>query len=48
MGYGAILFRHVSASGFNGQYPGIIWTVVLSLAIFFGTTVFISFEKKDK
>jgi len=46
--YGAILAKHLSASGFGGQYPSVIWTVVLCLAVFLGITVFISFKNKEK
>lgn len=46
--YGAILAKHLSASGFTGKYPSVIWTVVLCLLVFLGTIVFISIKKKDK
>ena len=45
--YGAILAKHLSQSGFDGQYPNIIWTVVLCLMVFAGMIVFISIKKKD-
>lgn len=45
-GYGAILAKHISDSGFARQYPVIIGTVILSLLIFIGTTVFIIIKKK--
>lgn len=32
--YGWILFKHVSASGFDGQYPSVIATVVVCLVLF--------------
>jgi hypothetical protein len=32
--YAWILFRHVSASGFDGQYPSVIVTVIGCLALF--------------
>jgi hypothetical protein len=44
--YGAILFKHLSASGFSGQYPSIIAIVILCLAVFLGTLVFISINKR--
>ena len=46
--YGAIMAKHLSASGFGGQYHSIIWTVVMCLAVFLGIIVLISFKKKDK
>jgi hypothetical protein len=46
--YGAILAKHLSVSGYGGQYPSIIWTVALCLAVFVGMIVFISFKKKNK
>ncbi|MDD3006337.1 MAG: tryptophan-rich sensory protein [Candidatus Pacebacteria bacterium] len=45
--YGAILAKHLSQSGFAGQYPNIIWTVVLCLMVFAGVVGFISIKKKD-
>ncbi len=45
--YGAILARHLSISGFNRQYPSVIWTVVLCLFIFLGVITFISIKKKN-
>lgn len=44
--YGAILVKHLSTSGFSGQYPIVIWTVVLCLLVFLGTIAFISIIKK--
>lgn len=46
--YGAILFKHLSASGFDGKYPAVIWTVAACLLVFAGTIVFISIKKKEK
>lgn len=46
--YGAILFKHLSASGFGGQYPSVIWTVAFCLTVFLGTIIFISIKKKEK
>lgn len=46
--YGAILAKHLSESGFAGQYPSVIGTVALCLAVFAGTIVFISIKKRDK
>jgi hypothetical protein len=44
--YGAILFKHLSASEFAGQYPSIIWTVVLCLIVFAGITIFVGVKKR--
>lgn len=46
--YGAIFFKHRSTIGFNGQYPSIIWTVLLCLAVFLGIIVSVSIKKKSK
>lgn len=46
--YGAILYKHLSVNGFDGQYPIIIWTVVSCLVVFSGTIVFIGFKEKGK
>lgn len=43
--YSAILFKHLSDSGFAGQYPNIIWTVVLCLLVFLGVIVFLLRKK---
>ncbi len=34
--YGAILFKHLSARGFNGMYPSIIYTSAICLVVFIG------------
>lgn len=44
--YGAILFKHLSASEFAGEYPSIIWTVILCLIAFAGITIFVGVKKK--
>jgi len=46
--YGAILFKHLSESGFSGKYPSVIWTVALCLLIFAVTIVSLSSKKKEK
>jgi len=43
--YGAILFKHLSAGTFAGEYPAVIWTTILCLAVFIGMTSFISLKK---
>ncbi|MFZ5391887.1 MAG: TspO/MBR family protein [Patescibacteria group bacterium] len=43
--YGAILFKHLSAGGFAGKYPSIIWTTALCLLVFLATSVFL-FSRK--
>lgn len=46
--YSAILSKHLSESGFRGQYPAIIGTVALCLLVFVGIIIFISIKKKNK
>lgn len=45
--YGAILFKHLSASGFDGRYPSIIWTTMLCLVALLGTIACISMKRKE-
>lgn len=45
--YFAILFKHFSDSGFAGQYPNIIWTVILCLLVFVGVILFVLLKKKS-
>lgn len=45
--YGAILYKHLSIDGFNGNYPRIIWTTIFCLLIFASVLIFISFNKKN-
>ena len=44
--YGAILFKHLSVSGFNGQYPNIISTVSFCLLVFLGIIIFVQMRKR--
>lgn len=44
--YSGILFKHLSVSGFDGEYPSVIWTVALCIFTFLGTIIFISIKKK--
>lgn len=46
--YGAILFKHVSITGFAGQYPSVIVTAVLCITAFIGIILYISFKKKTR
>lgn len=46
--YAWIVFKHVSASGFNGQYPSIIWTGVVCLSAFLTTIAGMSIRRKGK
>jgi len=46
-GYGAILAKHISAVGFDGQYPIIIGTVAVCLLVFTVTILFITVKTKD-
>jgi hypothetical protein len=43
--YGAILFKHISESGFAGQYPGVIATAGLCLLVFAGVLTFIGVKR---
>jgi len=43
--YSAIVFKHFSVSGFNGQYPGIIWIASLCAIVFLCVIAVLS--KKD-
>jgi len=43
--YLGILFKHLSADGFAGQYPVVIYTVYLCLAVFAGTTIYLIKKK---
>ncbi len=44
--YIAIIFKHLSASGFNGKYPIVVQTATLCLLTFLGTILFIIIKKK--
>lgn len=46
--YGAILFKHVSITGFAGQYPSVIVTAVLCIVAFIGIILYTSFKKKTR
>ncbi len=46
--YSAILVNHLSFSGFNWQYPVVIWSAILYLLVFAGIIVFINLNKKEK
>lgn len=46
-GYGAVLAKHLSAVGFDGQYPIIIGTVAVCLLVFTVTILFITVKTKD-
>ncbi|OQA52921.1 MAG: hypothetical protein BWY43_00292 [candidate division WS2 bacterium ADurb.Bin280] len=44
--YGAILSKHLSATGFDSAYPAVITTVYICLAIFIGVIAIVLFSKK--
>lgn len=46
--YGAILFKHVSITGFAGQYPSVIVTAALCITAFIGIILYTSFKKKTR
>lgn len=45
--YGAILAKHLSASGFNGAYPAIIITTFFCLAVFAGSILYVGLKQKQ-
>lgn len=46
--YGGIWFKHASESGFGGRYPNIISTVVICIALFLSTLIFISYKQLSR
>ncbi|MBN1880429.1 tryptophan-rich sensory protein [bacterium] len=46
--YSAILYKHISDSGFAGNYPSVVWSATLCLLVFGGTIVFIIVKKNLK
>lgn len=44
--YTGILVKHLSVSGFDSQYIGVIVTVIICLLAFVGTTILISIKKQ--
>jgi len=46
--YGAILYKHLSATGFAGKYPSVIWTTAFCLTVFAGTLLFVNLKKSSK
>jgi hypothetical protein len=46
--YGAILYKHLSPTGFAKSYPEIIWTVLLCILAFIVTIGVISFKRKNE
>jgi len=46
--YGGIWLKHTSASGWNGQYPDIITTVLICIALFLGAAAWVTFLKNKK
>jgi len=44
--YAGILFKHLSTSGFAGQYSGIVVTIIICLVVFVGTIIFLIVQKK--
>lgn len=43
--YFGILFKHISASGFNRQYPSVIATVIACLVLFVGFIAWLIYER---
>jgi FtsH-binding integral membrane protein len=46
--YGAILSKHLSATGFAGQYPAVIYTVIGCLIVFAAMAVYAGVKGRDK
>lgn len=46
--YSGILLKHVTVSGFNGNYPSIIATIFLCIVIFLGMIGFLVFKQFSK
>lgn len=44
--YGGIWLKHTSASGFNGEYPNIITTIIICIVLFLGAIGFSAYKKK--
>ncbi len=42
--YGGILLKHVSEIGFDGQYPGVITTVIICIAVFLSVIGFLGYK----
>jgi len=45
--YGGILAKHLSVSGFAGQYPTVIYTVILAMLVFAGTAIYVGLKGKN-
>ncbi len=43
--YSGILLKHISATGFNRQYPSVIVTVIVCLVAFLGTIFILAYKK---
>ncbi len=46
--YSWILFKHLSSSGFDGQYPSIIVTVIVCIIGFLSTLTFLFYKKYEE
>jgi len=46
--YVGILIKHLSAQGFDGQYPGIIITTIVCIALLLVAQVFLIYSKKKR
>jgi len=44
--YGGILIKHISASGFGGRYPGVIFTTSICMALFAAAIVYTSIKNR--
>lgn len=46
--YAGILLKHLSKSGFNGQYPAVIWTVIISIILLACAVGYLVMAKKKE
>lgn len=46
--YSGIWLKHVSENGFNKEYPDIIMTAIICIALFLGTIGFLKYKKKKE
>ena len=46
--YTGILIKHITASGFSGQYPGVIIAVSICLALFVVVGIFVPVNRKRR
>jgi len=45
-GYAGIYIKHTSESGFDGQYPAVIYTVIACMIIFIISEIYLLYYKR--